>query len=411
MSKIFPSIVPTRVRKIPMRNFQGSQYRLGQTPRLRAPKVLVLITKGEIGGAQTHVLALCRALLDQVEFVSAIGGSEPETALGSGLTTLGIPVFRLPQLGNSMAPLRLAAAIRELLRLLRQHRPDVIHAHSTAAGVVARIAGIIARIPVVYTVHGFGFKPEVAPLRRWVAWAAEFALARFTGHMICVSENERQLALSLPQAAGRISVIHNALPDTVERAQPGRGPVRIIMVARFASPKRPNLLLQALALVRDQLGYEVPSSLVGSGPDLEVSRALAQRLNLEKVVFTGDVNDVPLRLAQHAIFVLMSDHEGLPISIIEAMRAGLAIVASDLPGMRELISPDQNGVLVANRAAALADAIAKLVVLTPLRVHLGLAARTRYEDDFKADRRGNPVAAIYAKLAHVHNTPQRNTAR
>jgi glycosyltransferase involved in cell wall biosynthesis len=394
-----------------MRNLESTPRNLGHASQLRNPKVLILITKGEIGGAQTHVLSLCKALVDQVNFIAAIGGTEPQTPLGKGLETLHIPVIRLPKLGNSMSPLRLVAAVRELMHLLRQQRPDVIHAHSAAAGVVARIAGIFTKIPIVYTVHGFGFKPEVSPLRRRVVWLAEFVLARFTGHIICVSENERQLAHSLPLKAERISVLHNALPDTNERAQLDHASVSVIMVARFASPKRPDLLLNALALVRDRLGYEVPTSLVGSGPNLDASRRLARQLNLQMVTFTGDVDDVPQRLAKHAIFVLMSDHEGLPISIIEAMRAGLAIIASDVPGMRELILPDESGLLVANHELALADAIAKLLSLKSLRAYLGQAARTRYEDRFKAERRSNPVAAIYKKLAHATGTPAHPTAR
>jgi glycosyltransferase involved in cell wall biosynthesis len=367
-------------------------------PVARKPKVMQVITKGETGGAQTHVLVLCRELTTRAHLMVTIGGTNPDTVLGDGLHAIGVPVHRLAELGNSLSPWRLMAAVRGLMRLIREQRPDMIHAHSAVAGVVARIAGVMTGTPAIYTVHGFGFKSEAPTVQRSAAWLAEWALARLTRHMICVSEHERQLACRLPIPSARLSVIANAVADTPDRAVAGDPRVRIAMVARLARPKRPDLLLQALALLRDRLGYEVPTSIIGGGPGLERQRALSRQLNLAAVEFPGDVNDVPARLAQHAIFVLMSDHEGLPISVIEAMRAGMAIVASDLPGTRELVAPGQHGLLVSNRADALAEALAQLAASAPLRTRLGNAARQRYEAHFSPTRMAEAVLAIYAQI-------------
>ena len=363
-------------------------------------KVMLIITKGETGGAQTHVLALCQSLATRVQFVAVIGGSEVVTVLGEGLSSLGIPVLQLPQLVNSLSPFRVTAAVRALLRALRQQQPDVIHAHSAMSGMVARIAGRIANIPVIYTVHGFGFKPEVPRLQRWAAWVTEFALAPLTSHMVCVSEYERQLAAHLPISADRVSVIFNAVADAATQHRPAQEPLRIVMVARMASPKRPDLLLLALALLRDRLGHEVPATLIGDGPDIKLHQALCHQLGLQEVIFTGNVKDVAQRLSQHAIFVLMSDHEGLPISVLEAMDAGLAVVASDLPGIRELIDAGTHGLLVPNQAAALADSLFLLAHDDDLRMRLGQAARQRVEDQFSPQRMVEPVAARYAQLAY-----------
>lgn len=361
--------------------------------------VMQVITKGETGGAQTHVLALCETLAPRVRFLAVIGGATPHSPLGEGLHALGIPVLALPQLSNSLSPLRLLRAVRALLRLIRAHRPDILHAHSAVAGVVARLAGALSRTPVVYTVHGFGFKPEAPRLQRSAAGLAEWTLAPLTRHMVCVSEHERHLARRLPIPAQHLSVIPNALPDTDARARPGHGPTRVAMVARLAAPKRPDLLLEALALLRQRLGHEVPATLIGGGPDQPALHALAQRLGLQSVDFTGDVDDVPQRLAEHAVFVLVSDHEGLPISIIEAMRAGLPIVASDLPGVRELVQPDRQGLLAANRPEALAEALGLLLASAELRGRLGRAARERYEAQHTPERMARSVLALYGQIA------------
>jgi len=124
------------------------------------PHVVLVITKGEAGGAQTHVLELCRALQHRVRFTVVIGGDESRSVLGQGLTALGIAVLALPSLQNSLNPLKVLASVRTLLAHLRTLQPDVMHAHSAVAGVIARLAGKIGQFPVVYTVHGFGFKPQ-----------------------------------------------------------------------------------------------------------------------------------------------------------------------------------------------------------------------------------------------------------
>ena len=360
------------------------------------PKVMQVITKGERGGAQTHVRTLCQALSLQVHFSAAIGDTGPAPLEGD-LRTLGLPVYRLPHLRNSLAPWHLIRSVRELRALIRQHEPDMLHAHSAVAGVVARLAGRLCDKPVIYTVHGFAFKPEVPWLRRTVAWCCEWLLARWTEHMVCVSKHERQRAQSLPVQAGRLTVVPNAMEDDGPQARPGLEPVRIAMVARLAAPKRPDLLLHALARLRDVLGREVAASIIGDGPDRMALQALASQLALRQVSFVGNVDDVPLRLAQHSLFVLLSDHEGLPISVIEAMRAGLPIVASQLPGLAELLPSEQYGALVPNEVGAIAHALERLVRNSTLREHMGQSARSRYEERHTPQRMASAILAIYAQ--------------
>lgn len=364
--------------------------------------VLQVITKGEVGGAQSHVRTLCAELQGRgVHVEVAIGGTRPEP-LAIDLQALGLPVHRIAALGNRLHPLPLWRATRELLRLVRERRPDLLHAHSAMAGVAARIAGALAGVPVVYTVHGFAFKPGHPPLRRAIAWATECLLAPLTRRLVCVSAHEQALARALPLPRRRVRVIANGVEDLPRAASAlsgstgHTGPISAVMVARMAPPKRPDLLLQALARVRDLRGEELPAHFLGSGPDLAAHRALAERLDLRTVRFEGDVPDVPAHLARHAVFVLLSDHEGLPISLIEAMRAGMAIVASDLPGVRELLPDAECALHVPPEAGALAQALQQLIESPATRARLGAAARRRYERHYTAERMGDAVQALYA---------------
>lgn len=360
------------------------------------PKVMQVITKGERGGAQTHVRTLCKTLASRIHCCAVIGGNGP-TPLEADLQALGFPVHRASGLRNSLAPWHLCLAILELRTQIRRHDPDVLHAHSAVAGVVARIAGRLCNKPVVYTVHGFAFKPEAPWFRRTVAWYCEWLLARWTYCMVCVSEHELQLSRRLPMRTGGPIVVANAVEDCTYRAQPTAEPVRIAMVARLAAPKRPDLLLHALVRLRDILGREVETHLIGDGPDRAAWQALAHRLQLNKIHFLGDVEDVPQRLAGYGIFVLLSDHEGLPISVIEAMRAGLPIVATDLPGLRELLPSSEYAALVPNDVEVIAQNLARLIRHPVLRDRLGNAARGRYEERHTPERMASAILAIYAQ--------------
>ena len=393
----------------------------------KVPHVMLAITKGEAGGAQSHVLALCQALLTRVKFTVVIGGPVAESVLGRELSALGITVCPMPDMVESLNPTKLWPAVQQLSALLASHTPDIVHAHSAIAGVVARIAGHRSHVPVVYTVHGFGFKPEVPWVRRTAASLAERMLARWTAQMICVSKHERDLAYDLPIDSERVHVIANGIArlpvadansqidgetdstHQTEQAQNASALPRFIMVARMKSPKRHDLLLHALAKVRNTLGKELPVTFVGDGPLREQHLALAKELNLKTLTWAGDVADVAERLTQHDVFVLLSDHEGMPITVLEAMRAGLCILASDLPGIQEQISQNQEGVLVANTPEVVAEQLLRLVREPHLRKRLGTAARQRFETSFAAESMADSVLQVYRQCAQETSATQATT--
>ncbi|WP_265633304.1 glycosyltransferase family 4 protein [Cupriavidus cauae] len=375
---------------------------LGQAERAR---IAYLITNSEIGGAQAHVATLLEALGERVEAIVLAGGDGP---LLPAAEALGARTVRLSRLDNALSPLRAIAALRELMKALRQADPDLIHAHSAKAGALGRIAGWLLGIPVVYTVHGFGFKPAAPRRQRLAARVAEWLLAPLTARLICVSEAERELARSLPLPARRIAVIHNGIGDVPERAEPGAPMHRIVMVARFAAPKRPDLLIRAFAKLAEMAesaeraepgdGALARCELViaGDGPQLPAMRALAQRLAPGRVVFTGNVAAVPALLASAQAFVLASDHEGFPLSILEAMRAGLPVVATDLPGIREQLDEGRCGLLCApGSVTALADALTRLAGDATLRTSLGTAARERWALHYGVAAMADATWSIY----------------
>jgi lipopolysaccharide/colanic/teichoic acid biosynthesis glycosyltransferase/glycosyltransferase involved in cell wall biosynthesis len=289
--------------------------------------------------------------------------------------------------------------------LIQAHAPDVVHAHSAMAGLVARMTRVQLDVPVLYTVHGFGFKPQVPWVRRQMASLAERALSRLTSHMVCVSQHERELAYQLPIAHERVHVVPNGIahlkapPEATWHDIP-----RLIMVARMKSPKRHDLLLQALAQVRDKLGHELPATFVGDGPLRAHYVALAEQLGLQEVTWAGEVTHVAPLLAEHDVLVLLSDHEGMPITVLEAMRSGLTIVASDLPGIREQVIAGQEALLVHNNPDDVAEQLLRLAQEPYLRKRLAKAAQQAFESTFTAEHMSQRILSLYDQCTEEAKT-------
>jgi glycosyltransferase involved in cell wall biosynthesis len=362
-------------------------------------RVALVITKGEPGGAQTHVAELCGALRGACDFLALVGGPS-DSALERALARMAIRVEPIPALSNKLSAGSVLASVRQVARAARDWDADVVHVHSAVASAVGRMAARLAGIPVVYTAHGFAFKPAVAPLRRLAAYAGERVLAPLSTHLICVSAAELDLAMSLGMPRHKVSVISNGIADTALRARPGEEPARVVMVARMAAPKRHDLLLRAIRILASRGRSPAETLLAGAGPLMEKWRAAAA--GVPGVRFCGDVADVPAMLARCQVFVLVSDHEGQPISVMEAMRAGLPVVASDLPGIRSQVTHGVEGLLTSCDPVAIADALESLIGDPALRARMGAAARLRYENDFSAAAMAERVSQVYAQAAAVH---------
>lgn len=366
------------------------------------PRIACLITNSETGGAQSHVADLLRALRGQADVTLLAGGDGPLFDLARDL---GIPAIRLAELDNALSPFKAVAALRELRRALREARPDILHTHSAKASALGRIAGKLLGIPVVYTVHGFAFKPAAPWKQRTIARMVEWLLAPLTSHVICVAEAERAMARQLPIRADRISVIPNGIADVTERAraQPGDALRRVVTVMRLAPPKRPDVLIRAFAAA------QLPDSelvIAGDGPQRASLERLAGQLAPGRVRFAGSIDNIPALLASAQLFLLASDHEGFPISILEAMRAGLPVIASDLPGIREQLGEGRCGVLVSdNDPAAFADALRQAAADAAARAAAGAAGRLRWEQAYGLEPMVRATWTVYQQVLAGNRQP------
>ncbi|TLX22617.1 glycosyltransferase [Thermomonas fusca] len=325
----------------------------------RPVRVLHFVTGGFSGGATQVALQLVNAARDSARI-------EPLLVLRRKRRT---PPERISELHGQGVPLRLVpgwshlATIFALVRLCREFRPDVLVAHGFSEHLWGRYAGLLAKVPALVHV-------EHNTRERYTRWrlAQTRWLARRTDRIVGCSEGVREALLALGMPPERTIAIPNGIrldPFVEADAQPfAQRTPGIVMVARFSKQKDHATLLRAVALL-GQRGLRVPLQLPGGGKALHRKplEALAAQLGIaDRVQFPGVVRDVPLRLMTHQVCVLSTHYEGMPLALLEGMAAGCAVVGSAVPGVREVLTDGEDGLLVAEGdPQALANALERLL--------------------------------------------------
>jgi len=361
-------------------------------------RIAYVVTRGDaVGGATVHVMEMARAMLERGhEAAIFVGGGGAAASL---LAESGAPVRTLRLLARAVNPERDARAFLELAAALREFNPALVSTHTAKAGWIGRAACKRLGIPVVHTPHGLPVRERLPGSGGRLYEAAERLAGGWARAVICVSESERRVAIERGLApVERLVAIANGVRDTPPalRAVPEASPPRVISVARLEAPKDHATLLRAMAALR---GLEWELELVGDGPLEAECRELAARLEIAaRVRFAGYSADVAEALGRAQIFVLSSRSEALPRSVLEAMRGGLPVVATDVGGLPELVGTGREGVLVPRQdAAALAAALAELIQDPVRRMRMGAAARRRYKEQFGLERMVERTLQVYER--------------
>lgn len=353
-----------------------------------------MVTLGEHGGAQSHVATLADTLAahgDRVTVACGLGEDLPRRAAAGGHE-----FQRWPELVGPISPGTDLRAVARVQRRLTEMRPDIVHAHSSKAGLIVRLAAARAGVPCVFTAHGWGHRGMRGVKRQLILLGDRYA-GRHGQPVIAVSEYDRRDGIRHGLVhPDQVVTIHNGLPDHEPVPEAPSGPLSWVTVARLAPPKRPDVLLRAWAH-SETLGR---LSVVGDGPMRGALEPLARGMG-DRVQFWGARDDVPEVLAAHHAFLLASDFEGFPISILEAMRAGRAVVASAVGGVPEAVVHGVTGELMAEGASAeeWATTLAGLAGDAGRLAEMGRAGRERYLAEFTADRMAERVRAVYSRAS------------
>jgi glycosyltransferase involved in cell wall biosynthesis len=359
-------------------------------------RLLMAITLSEAGGSQRVVYDIIANLpesLYDVTLLTAPGGELLQWVeeLNSGRTNK-VKVITAASFRRRLSPRHDGAAFCRILSVLVRGRYDVAHFHNSKMGIVGRLAAKAAGVPkVYYTVHGWGLNRKTTGRLYPAVSALERAVSGLATEVVFVCKSDRDRGIQNRWAKARASrVVCNGIAGGL----PGQARFReqlgiseelplIVFVARLADPKDPMFAIRVSGRL-GAYGLKHRLVLIGDGPLREGCRKLIDEQGQScQAVLLGQRGDVRLILREADIFCLFSKWEGLPVSILEAMMAGLPVVASAVGGVPELVEHGGTGFLLDSfDVDAAASLLAGLIQDRQLRLAMGRAGRARALERF-----------------------------
>ncbi len=376
--------------------------------------IIHVLTRLLRAGAEENTLDIATAQQQDGHRVIIVHGLEHEPTIAASARSR-FELHQVDSLVHEIAPRHDIAAVRQMVRLFRRLRPDVVHTHQSKAGVLGRIAARLARAPVI--IHGVHILPwvQIRQSKRLIYLIAERFCARFTDMFIDVSPAVR--AECLARGMGRpeqhvvafspmpVETFRNAAwpDDWCEMLSPGpqarrltketRPPV-ILMLAAFEPRKRHLEYLNALAA--SACPVEAVLLFAGVGPELEYVRAAAETLGWsERVRFLGHRHDPERLIALADVCVLSSVREGLPRVIVQYAAGGRAIVVTRVPGLEDIVGDGENAIIVDSVPAA-AHATVRLLRNPKMRERLAEGAAATDVMQWSPERTYPKVREAYA---------------
>jgi glycosyltransferase involved in cell wall biosynthesis len=363
-----------------------------------APKIprsglrILHVAEPLLGGVITHLKEAVagHAATPGIDSIGVITPDHTAATLRS-VTASGVQIHTVRyRRGSVISLLRLAVAT---LRHVRRDAPDIVHIHSTIAGLVVRLSLIllIRRPAIVYCPHGWAFGRTWSRRSsdRFLGWT-ERLLSYVTDAIICVSDEEKRIAVSIGIAPSRCVVVKNGMPDLAVQMPPPLGNHRLCLlyVGRLDKQKGFDIYIQAL----DRLGDLAEGIVVG---DYFVDKPQATRIpsNVKLVGWRSHEELLPFYQQADAV-IIPSRSEGLPLVAIEAMRASRPIFGSCIAGLQETVVDGKTGRLFPpNDVDALVDHIRS----TPRETlgAYGAAGRDRFQNHFTVERMNRELLAVY----------------
>jgi len=356
-----------------------------------------------------------RRFLKEGLLVTALSSPGPYVA---ALERDGLRHVPVPELTRSWTPLQDLRATWRMYRIFRSLRPDIVHSHTPKSGVLGRVAGRLAGVPVlVNTVHGLYMSETLSPWRARLVAVAERTAARLSDHELFQSREDYEFAVRTRMVTPeRASWLGNGVD--LDRFQPKSADGRLVAAIRSswgASDKdlvvgtvgrlvREKGYLEFFDAARNIAGRRKDVRFVAVGPmEPHKTDALTdgeiEAARRHGIVFHGNGTDMPEIYAAMDVFVLASHREGLPRSPIEASAMERPVVATDIRGCREVVNEDLTGLLVPRGdTAALTSAIDRLLDEPGTRARMGAAGRVRALSNFDEEQIVQRTLSVYRRL-------------
>ncbi len=380
--------------------------------------ILYLVTQTELGGAQRYILDLSENLNNEYKITVGFGKPDKNAELINRLSQKNISYITIPHLKRSISPLNDWLALWEIIKLIKKIKPDIVHLNSSKISILGSIAAKFASFAhnsrhspyIIYTVHGWVFNE---PRPRWQKLFYKYAekmTAKWKDKIICVSEFDRNIATKEKiTPKNKLITIHNGIApiEFLSGAEASQNLITnyklritnygIISIGNLYKTKGFEYLIKAVNLLVTDCGLRVTCVIIGEGEERKKLEDLIKELNLENnFLLPGKIDNAAQFLNAFDIYACSSVKEGLSYSVIEAMQAGLPIVATDVGGNPELIKDRTDGILVpAQDPEKLAEEIFKLINNADIRENLGKLAREKALVDFTLEAMISETKKLY----------------
>lgn len=380
-------------------------------------KIMHVITRFILGGAQENTLYTVEGqhALPEHEVMLVTGPAiGPEGELLKRAERSGVNTVVLTHLRRAICPYHDSLAFLQLCRLMSEFRPDVVHTHSSKAGVLGRLAARVCRVPVVvHTIHGLPFHPYQCALLNWGYVLLERWCARYTDKLITVADAMTRQALAARVGRpGLFRTIYSGLEVDTFLEEYDRAEVRdryglsredlvVGKVARLSDLKGHVFLFDAFEEVA-RVEPRAKLLLIGDGwRRVEYERRVRKGGLAGRVVFVGLIPPQEVPAAIHAMDLLVhtSLREGLARVLPQALLSGVPVISYDVDGAREVVIPDETGVLLPPKEVEqLAGEILRLLRDARLRRRLGQTGRERLRKQFDAHVMVDRINQTYVEL-------------
>ena len=368
-------------------------------------KVLQIIARMNVGGPAVIVADLMRGL-DSSKFEQKLitGYCADNEADYLETVATDVKATRIGGLGRSISPMADARAFLKLIALIRRENPDVIHTHTAKAGVLGRLAAVLAggEALKVHTFHGHLLHGYFAGWKIKLVVAIEKFLATRTDVLVAVGNQVKEDLLKA--GIGERNQYRVFFPGLPTPSDFNRDEMRkdlgldleetyCTFVGRLTQIKRPDRLLDVVAACQAR-GLNLHFLVAGEGELFESSKARAIEEKLP-VTFLGWRSNIDQLFAASDIAILTSDNEGIPLTLIQAAFAGIPIVAPRVGSISDIVIDGETGFLTSTQAGAMASALSALVTDQDLRDELGSVGRAHAEKYFSLDKSLADHASLY----------------
>jgi glycosyltransferase involved in cell wall biosynthesis len=361
-----------------------------------------------VGGPAVLVADLMRSVdSDKFEQVLVTGYCDENESDYLDQVATDIKAVRIVGLGRSVSVIKDLLAFTGLIREIKRFNPDVIHTHTAKAGVLGRIARLIAKpsAKCVHTYHGHLLNGYFGSFKRFLVVLAEKILAKFSHQLLAVGERVRQDLLAAGVGTlGKFSLMPPGLQigdlpnkrDSRDFYGLSSQKTECAFIGRVTRIKRPDRFLDVVIEIENR-GLDIEFFIAGDGELLESSKARIAANNLPVKVL-GWQSNIEKVLSAADIVVLTSDNEGTPLSLIQAGMAGLPVVSTRVGSVPEVVLDGVTGMITSLDVQEIADAIENLAKSAELRNRMGAAAQDFTLSNFGIDRLVHDHEQLYKKL-------------